>query len=53
MTSTQLQAQALQEWKRSPGIKREYHTFEYYWWQRYARVYQLACRPADAVRLRH
>ncbi|MCO6411572.1 MAG: hypothetical protein J5I92_02395 [Thiogranum sp.] len=53
MTSTQLQVQALQEWKRSRDIQGRYHTFEYYWWERYARVYQLASRPAAVAGSAH
>jgi hypothetical protein len=44
MTARQLHRHAYQEWDGSAAIKRRYHTFEYYWWERYARVYQLASR---------
>lgn len=53
MTSTQLQVQALNEWKRSSDIKRQYHTFEYYWFERYARVYRLEPRPRAVAGLVH
>ena len=48
MTPRQLHIRAYTEWQRSPDIKREYHTFEYYWWEKYARVYGLSAR-ADSV----
>jgi len=47
MTTTQLHMQAYREWKRSPDIKREFHTFEYYWWEKYARVYGLSSRAGS------
>ena len=51
MTSRQLQQQAYSEWSGSGDIRRRYHTFEYYWWERYARVYRLlpATRPTGTV----
>ncbi len=45
MTARQLQNHAYMEWNASTAIRHRYHTFEYYWWERYARVYQLAQRP--------
>jgi hypothetical protein len=48
MTTMQLQNQAYSEWSRSPAIKCNYHTFEYYWMERYARVYQLPVRISPA-----
>jgi hypothetical protein len=42
MTIRQLQIQAREEWSRSPDIKGRYHTFEYYWAERYERIYRVA-----------
>jgi hypothetical protein len=42
MTTRELHRHAYDEWNNSSAIKRRYHTFEYYWWERYARVYRLA-----------
>jgi len=42
MTIRQLQIQAREEWSRSPDIKGRYHTFEYYWAERYERIYRFA-----------
>jgi hypothetical protein len=42
MTTSQLQFQAREEWSRSPDIKCRYHTFEYYWAERYERMYRLS-----------
>jgi len=44
MTTRQLQNQAYSEWNCSANIKSCYHTFEYYWVERYARVYHLPAR---------
>jgi len=44
MTTRKLQNQAYREWNRSPEKRCQYHTFEYYWCERYARVYQLPSR---------
>lgn len=41
MTIRQLQLKAFDEWNKSRQIKQQFHTFEFYWWQKYARVYQL------------
>ena len=40
MTIRQLQIQAYREWNGSSETRRKYHTFDYYWFERYARVYQ-------------
>jgi hypothetical protein len=53
MTTRQLQNQAYKEWNCSQDIKRSYHTFEYYWVERYARVYQLPARIRSAGRFNH
>ena len=48
MTIRQLQNQAYSEWNCSTDIQRSYHTFEYYWFERYARVYHLPARIRSA-----
>jgi hypothetical protein len=53
MTTRQLQTRAYDEWNSSPAIKCRYHTFEYYWVQRYARVYQLPARIRLVERVVH
>lgn len=53
MTTRQLQTIAYQEWQCSPDIKCRYHTFDYYWFERYARVYGLPARIAEIVRQAH
>jgi hypothetical protein len=52
MTTRQLHNHAYQEWQSSSDIKGRYHTFEYYWWERYARVYELASRSAPTGQAR-
>jgi hypothetical protein len=44
MSTRQLQIQAYREWHASTAIKRKYLTFDFYWWERYARVYRLSPR---------
>jgi hypothetical protein len=44
MSIRQLQLQAYREWNTTHEIKCHYQTFEYYWWERYARVYRLPSR---------
>ena len=46
MSATQLQVQAYREWSRSDKLQYCYHTFDYYWSERYARVYRLPARIA-------
>jgi len=53
MTTRQLQTQAYREWSSSADIKGNYHTFEYYWVERYARVYQLPTRIKPTRRFMH
>jgi hypothetical protein len=53
MTSRQLQVQAYTEWNRSPDIQRKYHTFDFYWSERYARIYRLPIRVNPLVRMVH
>jgi hypothetical protein len=44
MTIKHIQQKAFLEWRNSNDIQQRYHTFEFYWWERYARVYQLPRR---------
>jgi len=44
MSVEQLRLQAFNEWNGSGRIKQQYHTFEFYWSERYARVYRLPNR---------
>ena len=44
MNARPLQIRAYEEWNHSIELKGQYHTFDYYWWERYARVYQLPAR---------
>jgi hypothetical protein len=44
MTTRQLQIKAYSEWNCSDEKRNRYHTFEYYWWEKYARVYHLPAR---------
>ena len=53
MTARQLQTRAFQEWQESPDIKCRYHTFDYYWFERYARVYGLPARIGAVARQMH
>lgn len=53
MTTRQLQTQAYREWDGSASIKCKYHTFEYYWLERYARVYKLPSRIRSIDRFIH
>ena len=53
MTTRQLQIKAYSEWNRSDEKRSRYHTFEYYWWEQYARVYQLPSRIRHVGRLVH
>jgi isocitrate/isopropylmalate dehydrogenase len=42
MSIRELEAQAYQEWSGSTELQHRYHTFDYYWAERYARIYRLA-----------
>jgi hypothetical protein len=53
MTTRQLQFQARKEWSGSPDIKCRYHTFEYYWAERYERIYRLSIRFRPWWKLTH
>jgi len=44
MSTRELQQRAYREWSRSDELKCRYHTFDYYWWEQYARVYSLPAR---------
>jgi len=53
MSATELQVQAYREWSRSTELQYRYHTFDYYWSERYARVYRLPVRIAPVGRQLH
>jgi hypothetical protein len=53
MSTRELQVQAYTEWSRSTELQHHYHTFDYYWSERYARVYSLPARIAPAGRRLH
>jgi hypothetical protein len=53
MSTRQLQIHAYREWTRAPDLKRQYHTFDYYWMERYARVYCLPTRIRPVERPLH
>ncbi len=52
MSIEQLQLKAYNEWNSSSQIKQHYHTFEFYWWERYARIYHLP-NHNDSIRNPH
>ena len=53
MSARELQAQAHREWRDSTELQYRYHTFDYYWSERYARVYRLPTRIASLCRALH
>ena len=53
MSARELKVQAYQEWSHSTELQYRYHTFDYYWSQRYARVYRLTVRIAPMKWLLH
>jgi hypothetical protein len=53
MSAKKLQVQAYCEWRRSTALQYRYHTFDYYWSERYARVYRLPARTTPVERLLH
>jgi hypothetical protein len=53
MSARRLQVQAYWEWSHSTELQYRYHTFDYYWAKRYARVYRLPKRVAPVKRLLH
>ena len=46
MSAREMKVQAYREWSRSIELQDRYHTFEYYWSERYARVFHLPVRVA-------
>lgn len=44
MSIHELQIRARDEWYGSRELQREYATPEFYWWERYQRVYCPECR---------
>jgi hypothetical protein len=46
MSAKALKIQAYREWRSSTELQYRYHTFDYYWSERYARVYRLPIRIA-------
>jgi len=53
MSARELQANAYREWSSSTILQDRYHTFDYYWLERYARVYRLPTRIASLCRVLH
>jgi hypothetical protein len=53
MSARDLKVQAYREWSRSTELQYRYHTFDYYWSERYARVYRLPVRLAPVGRWLH
>jgi hypothetical protein len=53
MSARELKVQAYREWSRTTELQYRYHTFDYYWSERYARVYSLPARIAPHGRLLH
>jgi hypothetical protein len=49
MTKQTLQAKAGAEWWGSPELQRTYPTPEFYWWERYQRVYCPDCRADERL----
>jgi hypothetical protein len=44
MSARELKVQAYREWSHSTDLQYRYHTFDHYWWERYARIYGLPVR---------
>ena len=53
MSARELKIQAYREWCCSTELRYSYHTFDYYWLERYARVYRLPARIAPVGRRLH
>jgi hypothetical protein len=53
MSTRALQHHAYRKWSRSTELQDRYHTFDFYWLERYARVYRLPVRAAAVGRLLH
>jgi hypothetical protein len=51
MKHRRLYLQACREWKQTPAIRREYHTCDHYWREKYARVYQIDPHFAEHLHL--
>lgn len=49
MSTHELQIKARDEWYGSSRLRREYPTPEFYWCQRYQRVYCPECRASAAL----
>jgi hypothetical protein len=49
MSVHQLQIKALDEWYDSKALQREFATPEYYWSEKYQRVYCPSCRPDSTL----
>lgn len=53
MSARELQVQAYREWSGSTELQYRYHTFDYFWSERYARVYRLPTRITSVGRRLH
>jgi hypothetical protein len=53
MSTRQLQIRAYREWHDSTETRIRYHTFEHFWYERYARVYRLPSRITPVQRIAH
>jgi hypothetical protein len=53
MSARELKVQAYREWSRSTELQYRYHTFDYYWSERYARIYGISARIPPAGRRLH
>jgi hypothetical protein len=53
MSARELKVRAYREWSRSTELQDCYHTFNYYWSERYARVYRLPSRIESVGRWLH
>jgi hypothetical protein len=53
MSTRELQDQAYRKWSRSTELQDRYHTFDFYWSERYARVYRLPVRVLAVGGLLH
>lgn len=42
MNTQDLHFKALKEWNDSPGLRRQFPTFEFYWHEQYQRVYAMS-----------
>jgi hypothetical protein len=53
MSARELKIQAYREWSHSTELQNRYHTFDFYWSERYVRVYLLPARTDPLRRLLH